>query len=140
MDALVTANPGYKWELKDGAVNLLPRGGSPLLDARVAKFQMDATDLTIGAVLQELPTLPEVRKREIALGLRGGVHAGPGGGGAGVNIHPIPRLPVTVHFNLRNLSLQEAFNKVAETSPGGGWIYRETDCNGAKTFIVESGY
>ena len=31
MDELVAANPGYEWELKDGVVNLTPRGGAQLL-------------------------------------------------------------------------------------------------------------
>jgi hypothetical protein len=137
MDALVAANPGYQWELKDDVVNLMPRGGAPLLDTRIAKFQMDATVLAVGAVLQDLLRLPEVREREAALGLKGGIHAGPGGGGGGIEIHPVPRKPVPVHVNLQNLSLQEAFNKVVGISPDGGWIYRETDCNGAKTYIVE---
>lgn len=137
MDALVTANPGYKWEMKDGAVNLMPLGGVPLLDTRIAKFQMDATGLTIGAVLQDLLSLPEVRERQAALGLESGTHAGPGGGGGGLVLHPILRQPVPLHINLQNLSLREAFNKVAGISPNGGWIYRETDCSGAKTFTVE---
>jgi len=137
MDALVAANPGYRWELKDGAVNLMPLGGVPLLDTRIAQFQMDATGLTIEAVLQELLKLPEVRERQAKLGLESGTHAGPGGRGAGLEINPVPRQPVPVHVSLQNLSLQEAFNKVVGISPDGGWIYRETDCNGAKTFIVE---
>jgi len=142
MDALVAANPGYQWELKGGVVNLVPRGGAPLLDTRIAKFQMDATGLTMEAVLQDLVRLPEVREREAALGLKGGIHAGLGGGGAALERYPVPRQPVPVRFNLEDLSLQEAFNKIVEASPEGVWIYRETNCNGAKTYIVEmmSGY
>jgi hypothetical protein len=137
MDALVAANPGYRWELKDGVVNLMPLDGVPLMDTRIAKFQMDATGLTMEAVLQDLVRLPEVRVREAALGLKGGTHAGPGGGGAGVEIHPVPRQPVPVHVNMQNLSLREAFNKTVQAAPKGVWIYRETDCSGAKTFIVQ---
>jgi hypothetical protein len=137
MDVLVAANPGYKWELKGGAVDLQPRSGAPLLDTRIAKFQMDATDLANEAVLQDLLRLPEVRERQAALGLKGGIHAGPGGGGAGIKIHPVPRQPVPIHFNLQNVSLREAFNKIVQASSDGVWIYHETDCNGAKTFTVE---
>ena len=134
MDALVAAKPDYQWELRDGAVNLMPRSGVPLLNTRIAQFEMDATGLTIEAVLQELLRLPEVRERQAALGLESGTHVGPGGGG--LEINPVPRPPVPVHVNLQNLSLQDAFNKVAGISPDGGWIYRENDCNGARTFIV----
>jgi hypothetical protein len=134
MDALVAANPDYQWEMKDGTVNLIPRGGVPLLSTRVAKFQMNATDREMPAVLQDLLRLPEVRKREAALGLK----QGPGQGGPGaMERHPVPKKPVPVHINLQNLSLLDAFNRVVQTSPKSVWIYYETDCNGAKMFTVE---
>ena len=134
MDALVAANPGYKWELKDGVVDLVPRGRVPLLRTRIAKFQMNATDNAIPAVLQEVLKLPEVRKREAVLGLQ----QGPGQGGPGaIEKHPVPRQHVPVQIKVQNLSLQEAFNKIVQASPKGVWVYRETDCNGAKTFVVE---
>lgn len=135
MDALVAANPGYQWELKGGVVNLVPRSGAPLLDTRVAKFRRDATDQEIEAVLQDVLRLPEVRERQAALGLKGRIHSGPRA--EAVEERPAPRQPVPVPINVENISLQEAFNKIVETSPDGVWIYRETDCNGAKTFIVE---
>ncbi len=134
MDALVAANPGYKWELKNGAVDLVPRGGVPLLRTRIAKFQMNATDNAIPAVLQEVLKLPEVRKREAALGIK----QGPGQGGPGaIEKHPVPKKPVPVQIDVQNVSLQEAFNKIVQASTKGAWVYRETDCNGAKTFVVE---
>jgi len=136
MDALVATNPGYQWELKGGDVNLMPLGGASLLDTWIAEFQIDATGLTMEAVLQDLLRLPEVQERDYALGLKDGVHAG--SHGAGVSKHPVPQQPVPVHVNVQNLSLQEAFNKVVGFSPPSVWIYRETDCNGAKTFIVET--
>jgi len=136
MDALVAANPGYKWELKNGAVELLPSSGAPLLDTRIARFQVDATGLTNEAVLQDLLRLPEVLERQAVLGLKGGTHWGIGSGGAAIELHPAPREPVPVHVNFQNVSLQEAFTKVVERSPNGVWVYDETDCNGAKTFIV----
>jgi hypothetical protein len=135
MNALVASNPGYQWELKDGAVNLMPRVGAPLLQARIAKFQMNATDRELPAVLQDVLMLPEVREREAALGLKPSVGRNVPAGA--LEIHPVPRQPVPVQINLLNLSLQEAFNKIVEAPPGGVWIYRETDCNGAKTFDVE---
>lgn len=134
MDALVAANPGYKWELKGGVVNLMPRGDALLLRARVAKFQKDATDREIEAVLNDVLRLPDVQRREGLLGLKLGMS---GGGLSGMEEHPVPRQPIPVHFNLENLSLQDAFNKIVQGSPKGVWIYRETDCSGAKTFIVE---
>jgi len=135
MDELVAANPGYEWELKDGVVNLTPRGGAQLLGTKIAKFQMDATDWEMEAALQDVLRLPEVREREASLGLKGGTHAGPRAGA--VEEHPVSRQPVPVHINLQSVSLQEAFNQVVALSLDGVWIYRETDCNGAKTYTVE---
>ncbi len=136
MDALVAANPGYRWELKDGAINLMPRGGAPLLRTRIAKFQMDATDREIPAVLQDLLRLAEVRNSEAALGLKQEAIGQDSSAGPG-DTHSVPRQPLPIHINLQDLSLQDAFNKVVGFSPDGVWIYRETDCNGAKTFDVE---
>jgi hypothetical protein len=135
MDELVAANPGYEWELKDGVVNLMPRGGAQLLGTKIAKFQMDATNWEMEAALQDVLRLPEVREREASLGLKGGVHAGPRA--EAVEKRPLSRQAVPVHINLQNVSLQEAFNQVVALSPDGVWIYRETDCNGAKTYTVE---
>ncbi len=134
MDALVAANPGYRWELKDGVVNLMPRAGAPLLQTRIATFRKDATDREIEAVLQDVLRLPEVKQREASLGLRQGIS---GGGLSGGEEHPVPRQPLRVQFALENLPLQDAFNKIIKESPNGVWIYHESDCNGAKSFIVE---
>lgn len=134
MNALVAANPGYKWELNGGVVNLIPRGGAPLLQTRITKFQKDTTDQEILVVIGDVLDLPEVRERAAALGLK------PGMGGIGLfagENHPIPRQPVPVHINVQNLSLQEALNKIVQASPNAAWIYHETDCDGAKTFVVE---
>jgi len=134
MDALVAANPGYQWELKDGVVNLMPRGGAPLLSTKIKKFQMDANDREIPVVLGDLLRLPAILEREAALGVK----EGPGQGGlSSGEAHPVPRQPMPIKINVQNLSLLEAFNETVQASPKGVWIYHETDCDGAKTFIVE---
>jgi hypothetical protein len=134
MDALVAANPGYKWELRDGVVNMVPISGAPLLNTRISRFEMAATEMQIPAVVEDVLRLPEVRERETAIGVK----EGPGQGGlSSGEVHPIPRQPVPVHVDLENLLLQDAFNKIVRVSPKWIWIYHENSCNGAKTFIVE---
>jgi hypothetical protein len=135
MDALVAANPGYRWELQDGVVNLMPRDGVPLLGTKIAKFQMEATDREIEMVLQDVLRLHEVRERQAALGLKDGVHRG---GAEAVEEHPAPRQSLPVQVNVQNLSLREVFNKIMQAAAKGVWIYHETDCRGTKTFIVET--
>jgi hypothetical protein len=135
MDALVAANPGYRWELRNGVVDLMPRGGVPLLSTRIAKYKMNVTDREIAAVLHGTLKLAEVRERSAAIGLKPGVNHGPGG--EAVESHPVPRKHASVQINLQNVSLQEAFNKIVQASPDAVWIYHENDCNGAKTFTVQ---
>lgn len=134
MDALVAANPGYQWDVEDGVVNLIPRGGVPLLHTRITKFQKDATDQEIEAVLQDVLRLPEVQRRAASLGLQQSIS---GGGLSGGSEHPVPRPPMRVQFIVENLSLQDTFNKIVQPAPKGVWLYHETDCNAAKTFVVE---
>ncbi len=134
MDALVAANPGYRWELNGGVVNLMPRGGVPLLQTRIARYQKDMTDREILAVIGDVLALPEVRERAAALSLK------PGMSGIGLfagESHPLPRQSVPVRINIQNLSLQEALNKIVQASPNAAWIYHETDCDRTKTYIVE---
>lgn len=136
MDELVAANPGYQWALRDGAVNLMPQSGAPLLEARISKFQIDATDREIPVLLEDLLRLQELRKPEAELGLsRPRVGQEIIAGAAKIN--PVARQPVPIHLDIQNLSLEEAFDKVVSFSPGAVWIYRETDCNGVKTYTVE---
>jgi hypothetical protein len=134
MDALVAANPDYQWKWEGGVVNLKPRVDTPLLDTKIAKFQMDATDREVPAILEDLLRLPEVREREAQLDLKPGL----GQGGPGVyEEHPVPRQHVPVHIDVQNLSLREAFNKIVRVSQKGIWIYHEMDCRGDKTYKVE---
>lgn len=54
MNALVAANPGYRWELRNGVIDLMPQGGVPLLGTRVARFQMKVMDNAVPAALQDV--------------------------------------------------------------------------------------
>jgi hypothetical protein len=139
MDALVVANPGYEWELKGGVIDLLPQGGAPLLRTKIPKFQMNTTDREILTAIGDVLNLPEVRERAAALGIT----QGPGQVGLfSGELHPVARKLVPVQIDLQNLSLQETLNRIVAFSPDGVWIYRETGCDGAKTYTVElaSGY
>ena len=134
MDALVAANPGYQWDMEDGVVNLMPRRGVPLLNTIITKFHMEATDQEAHVFFQDLLTVPEVQQREAALGLKKGLGQG---GPTSVPKHPVPKKHLPVSINVQNLTLQESFNKIVGVLPKGVWLYYETDCNGAKTYIVD---
>jgi hypothetical protein len=133
MDALVAANPGYRWQMSDGVVNLMPQNPSPLLLTRIPKFEIKATDREIPAVLNELLRLPAVLAREAALGIKDGPVSGVGLSSSG----PVPKPPVPIEINLRNVSLLEAFNKIiVHAPPGAMWISGEGLCGGQKSFGI----
>lgn len=135
MDALVAANPGYKWNVDDGVVNLIPRNGATLLYTSISSFQMDTTDLQAPSAIQDMLRLPEVQRREATLGLK------PGAGQGGLEVvgkHPTPRQPAPVQIKVTNVSLREALNQIVASLPKEVWIYRETDCDGHKSFTVST--
>jgi len=134
MDALVSANPTYKWELQDGVVILMPQGGVPLLDTKIGKFHVDASDSETSAVIEEMLRSPEVRSRAVQLDLKLGL----GQGGPGVYVeHPAPHPTVRFQYDWENFSLLEGLSRSVRTSPKAVWIYRETDCGKDKTYRVQ---
>jgi len=136
MDSLVAANPSYQWDLENGVVNLVPRARVPLLDTKIVKFDKGATDREVPLFFQDLLRLREVQDRAAALGLKPGL--GQGGPGS-VEEHPVPKQPVPIHISVRNLSLRDAFNEVVRKSGKGMiWMYYETNCDGNRTYIVET--
>jgi hypothetical protein len=136
MDALVSVNPSlsYQWEWEDGMVNLLPRVDIPLLDTRITNFRMDAMDREIPAVVEDMLRLPEVRAREADLDLREGLGQGELGA---YEEHPIPRRPVAVHVDVKDLPLRNAINNIVRAMPKAVWIYHEIDCGADKTYGVQ---
>ena len=68
LEDIVTADPDYRWEVKDGVVNLMPFQRVPdLLTLRISAFDSgDATSVTTAKTF--LFGLPEVRKRAAELG------------------------------------------------------------------------
>jgi len=134
MNALVSANPSYKWELQNGVVILMPRTGVPLLDTKIGKFQMDASERETSAVVQKMLGAPEVRLHAAQLDLKLGL----GQGGPGIyEEHPVPKAPARFQSDWDNFSLLDGLNRIVRTSPKAVWIYRETDCRNDKTYRVE---
>lgn len=135
LDGFVVNNPDYKWQLDGDVINLEPRTGVPLLDARIRDFQVDTTDkqMTAEAILYDLLKLPGVRQRAAELKLKSGVMTG----GPGVYTeNPQPRAPVPIRITLKDISLREAFDSVVRTYRHTIWIYVQTECNGEKTYVI----
>jgi hypothetical protein len=72
-------NPEYRWELRGGALNLVPAAGTPpLLAATIKSFNLQTTDgqtssaLALGMLLK----LPEIQQAATALKLKAGLSGG----------------------------------------------------------------
>src|SRR5215207_6690526 len=78
LDSVVSTDPEYLWDVEEGVVNLLPRGGEPaFLKLRVPRFKAEEVG-TLNEALDQLLATPEVRGgvQNLALGpqvFRGGV-------------------------------------------------------------------
>ena len=129
LDAIVRANPAYRWELDNGAINLLPAAGEPLLlKTRIPRFHAHGLK-SISAAIDQLEQMPEVRQRMADLGLSHGTiyFAGP------VNPNPPPAFDVTCD----GLSLREVLNEVARRSTGAQyWEYHEAHCGSRNDMVI----
>lgn len=140
LDALVAADPQYQWMLKDGLVIVTPKAGvPPFLATKFHSFKWSGTDNAVPAVpMNLLIDSPEMRRRTAKFGLTPAVRQGPGT--TAVPIHPVPRTPLPIKVNLKNLSLMDAFSAIIRVYGHGMWVYTEDGCSpdGSKRFTIES--
>jgi hypothetical protein len=137
LDTFVSSNLEYRWLADGDVINLVPTNGSPLLDTMIRTFELSTTDqqMTAQAALSNLIRLPEVHQRAAELQLKAGIMQG----GPGVyDAHPVPRKPVQIHITLTNIPLREAFNSVVRAFGHTIWVYRERECVGGRTYVVET--
>jgi hypothetical protein len=133
LDAIVRADPDYRWEVKDGVVNLLPAKGIPeLLRFRIGTFDSgDATDaITAGAFLA---FLPEVRQRAAELGFDGAIS---GSALGSITPGPPPPPPPKLGVHLQDMTLLDALNALVRANKRGVWIYREIHCDSTKHYDI----
>lgn len=141
LDALVTANPLYRWMLRDGLVIVSPSAGAPsILKTKVRAFRWSGTthDGAPSVPLNKIIQMPEIRRQFGELRLSPGVHQGPGT--QEVEINPVPRPATPIDINVQNLSLMDAFSAVIRAYGHGRWIYTETKCNqdGSTWYLLDS--
>jgi hypothetical protein len=131
LDDIVTADPDYGWEVKDGVVNLLPAKGVPdLLTLRISAFDSgDATSVRTAETF--LFALPEVRKRAEELGFDQAIY-GSALSAIAPGAPPAPKLNV----RLQDVTLLEALNALVRAHKHGLWIYYETHCKSTNHFDI----
>lgn len=140
LDALVAAAPQYQWTLKDGLVIMTPRvGAPPFLATKFRSFKWSGTDNAAPSLLMnELIESPEIRGRIAKFGLTPAIRQGPGT--TAVPINPVPRTPLPIEVNLKNMSLMDAFSAIIRVYGRGMWVYTEDRCgqDDSKRFTIES--
>ncbi|MCW5970179.1 MAG: hypothetical protein KIT57_16850 [Blastocatellales bacterium] len=106
LDAIVHADPRYRWEINDGVVNLLPQDEfDSLLKVRVQVFQI--SNLNRLETKRAIGNLPEIRAKLKSLGLEFG---------------PLGLWPqnkpdsLRLSLNLHNTTLKEILNEIAKTT------------------------
>jgi hypothetical protein len=131
LDALVRANPEYRWELDNGVVNLLPTAGDPLfLKTQILRFHAQGLQ-SANPALGEIEQLPEVKKAMADLRLTWGT--------APMcklqSLKPPPTFDVTCdHIPLRAV-LNEVVRRAKLTEI---WEYHETHCGSTDEIILIS--
>ena len=132
LDDIVTADPDYRWEVKDGVVNLVPVKGVPdLLTLRISVFDSgDATDVRTAETF--LFALPEVRQREAELGFDRAIL----GSGLSSGVPGAAPPPGLLNVRLEDVTLLEALNALVRAHRHGVWLYYETHCKSNNHFSI----
>lgn len=135
LDAIVAADPQYKWEANDQIINLLPRNSYPaLLNTRIALFKIENAQ-NVNSVLDQLLATPEVRKAIVNLNL--GSHLFRGGLGyfdpESVHKKEVSR-KITISRN--NATVRDILNDAARADGNAVWTYSEYKC-GRNVFSLD---
>lgn len=144
LDDFQADNPAYRWELRGSALNLVPAAGiPPLLAAKIQNFDLRTTDrqTAVGVAIQRLLALPEIRQTATALHLKEGTYYGGGPMAAwdysSGKTPPPPPPPRPISVQVKDVSLQDALNAVAQAYGHTVWWYSQRGCQGEVTYTVE---
>jgi hypothetical protein len=132
LDSAVSSDPEYLWDVEEGVVNLLPRGGEPsFLKLRVRQFKAEEVG-TLNEALDQLLATPEVRRgvQDPALGVqvfRGGLgyYGSDESGGRKFSV------------SVENATVREALNAIVRAQGKAVWAYTQQQCNGTKSFSID---
>lgn len=133
LNSIVQEDPRYKWELTDGAVDLVPTDGEPrLLGTVIRSFDLDGEDSILDAV-SRLFSLPEVTESANELHLKQGYTRIPSAYCLGC----LPHAKFSVHIS--GVTLRQALNAVAVADGKGVWIYSELHCGDRNEYTYTIG-
>ena len=131
LDAIIKANPEYRWEVDDKIINLRPVQDEPaLLGVKIGRLKVENAP-SIDAVLDKLFELPEVKAAITKLQLTSGVK---------VIVRPIspdPERRPRFSIECDNVTVREALNAIVRAHGRAVWEYKEQRCDGKTVFTVD---
>ncbi len=116
LNELVGVDRSYRWEVQDGAINLLPTSGEPLLlQTHIGESNL-RTKSSLDA-LNQLMMRSEIKEAMINLHLKGGLAI-------------IMYSPSATEFSVsfKGGTLRQALNAIAIAKGSDIWDYRERHC------------
>jgi hypothetical protein len=135
LDAVVSADPQYSWEMDKGVVNLIPRYGAfHILETRISKLDLENVK-TPDEALNLLLALPEVQaqtRRELGSRVvQGAAYAYPATFDA--------KRAKTFSVTGANITFRDALNLIAISHGKAVWVLVRGECanNVRKTFSIK---
>lgn len=114
LEAVIRADPRYKWEEIDGVINVSPKtGGSPILEIVVSNFRVDYANRKDAGL--SIIQLPEVKARLKELGLTRSDF----GSLPAPSYDDLPRFSL----RLRNVSVRRILNEIMKISGSSYWVF-----------------
>jgi hypothetical protein len=137
LDAVVSADPQYSWEMDKGVVNLVPRYGAfHVLETRISKLDLENVK-TPDEALNRLLALPEVEaqtRRELGSRVfQGGAFAYP------ATLDLDAKGAKTFSVTATNITLRDALNLIAISHGKAVWVLARGECanNVRKSFSIK---
>jgi hypothetical protein len=128
----------FEWQLRDGVVDLFPKGSiPPLLKVQIRRFEWD-TATPVPELIDRLRQLPEVSEEALKLGLE---EAPIEGGASAVCIRGDCRNKPQVESQTeeeKGATLLTVLNRIVLAHSGSVWIYSEYHCGNGKLFSLET--
>jgi hypothetical protein len=129
LDSIVSTDPRYTWEVKDGVINVLPSNGLPPFFAiRISRFEISQVE-SPNEALARLLAIPEVQKAHLKLGPR----AVQGGTYVFCPGCP-PKETKKFSVSLQGVTVREALNAIARAHGSAVWSFRQSECGERKSF------
>ena len=135
LDRLTLAYPGFYWTIRDGAINVLPKGRWPeAMDLEVRHFDWD-TSASVNLNINRVFQLSGISEAIAKLGVSEGLQQGFGLQRAPriQNGSPDPPLPGRM-YEVRNTTILAALNGIVVSYGTAFWVYEERACEGKTTY------